>query len=159
MGPRWLTTRTVRLLHAQSVQAFGGSPGLRDAGLPESAVDRTRNVYAYTDGSSLFELAATYCAGIVRNHPFIDGNKRAGLLAARAFLFLNGYLFEPKEVDEVNLIMALAAGELGRAGPGRLVRRILDAQTTRSMIGPTVAGRRGRYARWYGWPARICWAR
>ena len=112
MEPVWLTTRTVRLLHAQSIQAFGGSPGLRDEGLLESAVDRARNVYAYADDPSLFELAATYCAGIVRNHPFVDGNKRAGLLAARAFLFQNGYLFEPKEVDEVKLIMALAAGEL-----------------------------------------------
>ena len=56
-------------------------------------------------------MAAAYCAGIVKNHPFLDGNKRAGDLAIRSFLLRNGYLFEPDEADEVVMIMALAAGE------------------------------------------------
>lgn len=126
MEPRWLTLQMVLALHAETVRMFGGSTGLRDAGLLDTAMDRARNVYAYADEPSLFDLAAAYCAGIVRNHPFIDGNKRAGLLAARAFLYRNGYLFEPTEADEVALILALAAGELDDR---RLARWITDYST------------------------------
>ncbi len=105
----------VMALHAETVAAFGGSPGLRDIGLLESALDRPRNLYAHGDDPPLFDLAAAYCAGIVKNHPFIDGNKRTGLLSARAFLFRNGYLFEPEERDEVTIMVALAAGEIEEA--------------------------------------------
>ena len=112
MEPKWLTKEIVLALHAESVAEFGGSPGLRDAGLLESALDRPRNLFAYGDEPSLFELAAAYCAGIVKNHPFVDGNKRAGDLAVRAFLRLNGYLYEPEEAEEVVMIVALAAGEI-----------------------------------------------
>ena len=99
-------------LHAVAVAEFGGSPGLRDEGLLESALDRPRNLLAYGDAPSVFELAAAYCSGIVKNHPFIDGNKRAGDLAIRAFLRLNGYLYEPEEAEEVVMIVALAAGDI-----------------------------------------------
>ena len=99
-------------LHAMAVAKFGGSPGLRDEGLLESALDRPRNLFAYGDEPSIFELAAAYCAGIVKNHPFIDGNKRAGDLAIRAFLRLNRYIYEPEEAEEVVMIVALAAGEI-----------------------------------------------
>ena len=99
-------------LHAMAVAEFGGSPGLRDEGLLESALDRPRNLFAYGDAPSMFELAAAYCSGIVKYHPFIDGNKRAGDLAIRAFLRLNGQLYEPEEAEEVVMIVALAAGEI-----------------------------------------------
>jgi death-on-curing protein len=112
MEPKWLTARLVQAIHSQAVADFGGSHGVRDMGLLESALDRPRNLYAYGDDPTLFDLAAAFCAGIVKNHPFIDGNKRTGDLAARAFLFRNGYLFEPDEADEVNMIVALAAGEI-----------------------------------------------
>ena len=109
--PKWLSKDMVLALHAMSVAEFGGAAGIRDEGLLESALDRPKNLFAYGDGPSLFELAAAYCAGIVKNHPFLDGNKRAGDLAIRSFLLRNGYLFEPDEADEVVMIMALAAGE------------------------------------------------
>ena len=115
--PKWLTRDMVQALHAEAVAAFGGSPGLRDVGLLESALDRPRNLSADGDDPSIFDLAATYCAGIVENHPFIDGNKRTGLLSARAFLFRNGNLFEPEERDEVTIMVALAAGEIDEAAP------------------------------------------
>ncbi len=115
MEPKWLTKEMVLAIHAEAVAEFGGSLGLRDAGLLESALDRARNLFAYGDDPSLFELAAAYCAGIVKNHPFIDGNKRTGLLAARAFLFRNDYLLEPEEPDEVAVIVALAEGEIDEA--------------------------------------------
>ncbi len=113
MEPKWLTVQLVQAIHSLAVAEFGGSHGVRDMGLLESALDRPRNLYAYGDDPTLFDLAAAYCTRIVKNHPFIDGNKRTGDLRARAFLFRNGYLFEPDEADEVNMIVALAAGEIG----------------------------------------------
>ena len=112
MEPKWLTLQLVQAIHSQAVAEFGGSHGVRDTGLLESALDRPRNLYVYGDDPNLFELAAAYCTGIVKNHPFIDGNKRTGDLAVRAFLFRNEQLFEPDEADEVNMIVGLAAGEI-----------------------------------------------
>lgn len=110
MEPKWLTVQMIRAIHAQSVGAFGGATGLRDENLLESAVARPRALFAYGDETSIFDLAGAYCYGIIRNHPFVDGNKRAGLLAANAFLHLNGYVFRPNEGEAVNIIMAVANG-------------------------------------------------
>lgn len=113
MEPKWLSVPIVKAIQLQSAAAAGGSEGVRDEGLLESALDRPRNLYAYGEAPTIYQLAAAYCAGIVQNHPFIDGNKRAGILAAVAFLDLNGYEFRPNEAEAVNVIMALAAGEIG----------------------------------------------
>ncbi len=110
--PKWLTVQLVLAIHSQAVAEFGGSHGVRDPGLLESALDRPRNLFAYGNDPTLFDLAASYCIGIVKNHPFVDGNKRTGDLAARAFLFRNGYFFEPREAEEVIMIIGLAAGEV-----------------------------------------------
>ena len=112
MEPKWLTVEMVRALHAEGVARFGGAAEVRDERLLESAVERARNLHAYGDDPSLFDLAAATCAGIVKNHPFVDGNKRAGALAAAAFLDLNGYDLRPAEPEVVTIIMALAAGEI-----------------------------------------------
>lgn len=110
--PRWLTMEMVRAIHEESLAIFGGAVGVRDEALLESAVAHPQSVFAYADKPAIHHLAAAYCSGIIRNHPFIDGNKRAGLLAARANLFLNGYDFDPDEAEEVNIIVELAAGNL-----------------------------------------------
>ncbi len=110
--PKWLTLEMVRAIHEESLAVFGGAPDVRDEALLESTLDKPRNLFAYGEAPTIHGLAAAYCSGIVRNHPFIDGNKRAGLLAARAFLFLNGHAFEPNEADEVNVILNLAAGAM-----------------------------------------------
>lgn len=110
--PTWLTEQLVLVLHAESLNRFGGTSGIRDQGLLESALHRPRHRHAYEKSVSLAELAAAYCFGLVKNHPFVDGNKRAGLLAARAFLFQNGYRFEPDEAQTVQMIEGLAAGEV-----------------------------------------------
>ena len=110
MEPTWLTSHVVLALHNQAVAMFGGSEGIRDVGLLESALGRPRQIFALGDSATLFELAAAYTYGIVKNHPFIDGNKRTGLLAARAFLFQNDYLFEADEADEVRIIIGVADG-------------------------------------------------
>ena len=103
----------VSALHRESVARFGGSDGVRDEGLLESALARPQNRHAYESDASLFMLAADYCLGIARNHPFMDGNKRTSILAATVFLSLNGCDFDPPETSIVQVIVGLAAGEIG----------------------------------------------
>ena len=107
--PTWLQKKLVLAMHAETLHQFGGTAGLRDEGRLESALDRPRNRHAFAD-PSLFELAAAYGHGIVQNHPFVDGNKRTGLLAIRAFLFRNGYRLNPDEVEMVQIVERVAAG-------------------------------------------------
>lgn len=107
---KWLTREMVLAIHAEAIVNFGGLPGVRDAALLDSALDKPKNLLADGEKPSLFDLTAALCVGIVKDHPFLDGNKRTGLLAARAFLFLNGQVFEPTEVDEVNMMVGVADG-------------------------------------------------
>ena len=86
----WLIEETLKAIHQRQIAEHGGSPGVRDEGLLQSALARPRNLLAYSDREpDLAELAASYAFGLVRNHPFIDGNKRTGFVAARTFLLLN----------------------------------------------------------------------
>ena len=109
----WLSRKLVETLHAETLSRFGGTEGLREEGLLESALAASKHLARYGD-PSVWELAAAYCEGLLQNHPFADGNKRAGLLAARAFLFKNGYRLEPEEAETVAVIRQVAAGEIGR---------------------------------------------
>ena len=113
---RWLSRRMVEAFHAESLSRFGGAAGIRDEGLLESALARPMNAHAYTPDANLFDLAALYCIGIIKNHPFIDGNKRTGVLAGRVLLALNGHRFAPDEVQIVMMILAAAASEIDEAG-------------------------------------------
>ena len=114
--PKWLAKRIVLAIHDEAVEMFGGTAGVRDDGLLESALSRPQNRYGYESEATLFDLAASLCHGTCKNHPFLDGNKRTALLSARAFLFLNGQAFEPREVDEVENTVAVASGELDETG-------------------------------------------
>lgn len=109
--PTWLTKKLVLALHAETLHQFGGSVGLRDEGRLEGALARPRNGQKFAD-PTLSELAASYCHGTVRNHPFVDGNKRTGLLAARTFLFRNGSRLDPDEAGTVSVVEGVAAGEV-----------------------------------------------
>tara|TARA_R110002072_G_scaffold2233_4_gene18372 strand:- start:1528 stop:1929 length:402 start_codon:yes stop_codon:yes gene_type:complete len=109
---RWLTPRMVQAFHLETLQRHGGGTGLRDEALLLSALARPRNRAAYDKSATLFDLAAEYGAGVVGNHPFVDGNKRTGLLAAVVFLSLNGYRLQADEADIVATIEALAAGRV-----------------------------------------------
>lgn len=113
--PVWVLPGTVLALHEQLLAAFGGSGGIRDEGLLDSALARPQNLLAYGQ-PSLFELAASYAFGLVKNHPFVDGNKRTGFAVAVLFLELNGYRFQAREADATVQTLALAAGELEEAG-------------------------------------------
>ncbi|MDX1562685.1 MAG: type II toxin-antitoxin system death-on-curing family toxin [Gammaproteobacteria bacterium] len=111
--PTWITVAIATAIHDEAIYEFGGLSGIRDQGLLESALDRPRNLLSYEPDSSLFQLAASLCIGLAKNHPFNDGNKRTALLATRAFLFLNGRALEPRQDDEVATLVAVAAGSLG----------------------------------------------
>ena len=113
--PQWLLRETVLALQERLLAEFGGLTGLRDAGLLDSALARPRQLFAYGK-PTVFELAAAYAYGLIRNHPFLDGNKRIGFIAAVAFLELNGCRFTASEADAALKTLALAARELDEAG-------------------------------------------
>jgi death-on-curing protein len=97
------------------LREHGGSPGLRDENLLESALARPRHLFAYESEVDAAGLAAAYGFGIARNHPFVDGNKRTALMAMYVFLGLNGWTLEADEAEAVRTILALAAGDLTEA--------------------------------------------
>jgi death-on-curing protein len=112
--PVWLELQAVQVLHDEQLAEHGGSPGVRDAGLLESALARPRNAWSYGE-QDLVARAALYAAGVMRDHPFVDGNKRAGFLAAYAFLDVNGLEIVADEVEVVVQCLALAASEIDDA--------------------------------------------
>ena len=112
--PVWVLRETVLTLHEQSLAEFGGVAGIRDEGLLDSALAKPENLFAYGK-PTLFELAASYGFGLVKNHPFVDGNKRVGFIVAVVFLELNGYRFQATEAEAAVRTLALAAGEISEA--------------------------------------------
>jgi len=105
---------TILAVHEQLLAEFGGLAGIRDEGLLESALARPENLFHYGK-PTLFELAASYGFGLVRNHPFVDGNKRIGFAVAILFLEINGCRFHAAEADATLCTLALAAGEMTEA--------------------------------------------
>ncbi|TRZ90657.1 MAG: type II toxin-antitoxin system death-on-curing family toxin [Rhodocyclaceae bacterium] len=110
----WILRRVIIAAHGEQLAEHGGAGGIRDAGLLESALARAQNLAAYGD-PDVAALAAAYGFGIVRNHPFVDGNKRAALIATELFLVLNGYELVAGDANCVLTVLALAAGELDEA--------------------------------------------
>ena len=113
--PRWVLREVVLALQERLLAEFGGLGGLRDLGLLESALARPQQLFAYGT-PDLSDLAAAYAFGLVRNHPFLDGNKRIGFATAVLFLELNGCKFTASEVEAVVQTLAFAAGALHEAG-------------------------------------------
>ena len=109
--PAWVLRETVLALHEQLLVEFGGSVGICDQGLLESALARPENRFAYQE-PSIVDLAAAYAFGLIKNHPFVDGNKRIGFAVAVVFLELNGYRFEATEADATVRTLALAASAM-----------------------------------------------
>lgn len=108
-SPYWLSAESIRVLHALVVDAHGGDAAMRDERRIDAVVARPRQQYAYGE-ESLARLAAAYAAGIVQGHPFVDGNKRTGFLAAAAFLELNGRSFVATQPLVVSQTQGLASG-------------------------------------------------
>lgn len=111
---RWLKQEVLIAVHDEQLAEHGGAEGVRDSGLLSSALARPRNLAEY-EKPSAFDLAAAYATGIVRNHPFVDGNKRMGFLAAYMFLALNGWELDAPEANAAAAVLELAAGEIDEA--------------------------------------------
>ena len=109
--PCWLTREAVLAIHAQLLARFGGSAGLREDNMLESALAKPRQLHAY-GRPNVYEMAAAYAFGIVKNHPFVDGNKRAGFVAAYTCLGINGFDFTAPEAEAVLFTRGLAAGDI-----------------------------------------------
>lgn len=120
--PLWLEERDALALHDRLLALHGGAAGVRDDALLQSALARPQQIHAYADAPDLLDLAAAYTAGIVRNHPFIDGNKRTGFVVGILFLELNGYRFTASEADAAQAVLELAAGTLDEAGYANFLR-------------------------------------
>ena len=110
--PHWISRRALLYLHSASLTTFGGSTGIRDEGLLDSALARPQNRFLYSRESDLSELAASYGFGIAKNHPFIDGNKRAAFHSVGLFLSINGHQLIADQLDAIQTMLNLAAGNL-----------------------------------------------
>ena len=109
----WLLEEAVRAIHERQISEHGGSSGLRDEGLLQSALARPQHLLAYGDPPpDAAALAAAYAFGIARNHPFIDGNKRTALVVARTFLLVNGNDVEASQEEKYLTFLRLAEGSL-----------------------------------------------
>lgn len=125
MSWRFVRRRALELLHDESLAEHGGRPGLRDEGLLESALARPHQLLAYGK-PDLASLAAAYGFGLIRNHAFVDGNKRAAFLAVGLFLGLNGQRLVTTQADATLTILALAAGDLGEEEFAQWLRQHLQ---------------------------------
>lgn len=110
--PVWIDQRDARALHDRLLALDGGAEGVHDHGLLESALARPQQLHADGDDPDMIALAAAYTTGIVRNHPFVDGNKRTGFVVGILLLEMNGYSFTAAEEDATQAVLGLAAGTL-----------------------------------------------
>jgi death on curing protein len=121
--PTWINDRDALALHDRLLALDGGAEGVRDAGLLASALARARQIHAYGEGADIIDTAVACLVGIVRNHPFVDGNKRTGFLVGVLSLELNGYRFTATEEDATQAVLSLAAGKLDEAAFTAWMRR------------------------------------
>lgn len=109
-------------LHAESIVEHGGAPGLRDRGALEMSFARPKQIMAYADGHlTIFDLAAALCVSIMRNHPFVDGNKRVGFSALGIMLGMNGLFLDVSEREAADMILSVAAGQRSEDDLGQWV--------------------------------------
>lgn len=124
--PRWLKIGQVIAVHSMLIEEHGGDTGIRDRGLIESTLSRSKNKFFYGSGSP-FEIAVVYAYGLNENHGFVDGNKRIGATAMAMFLALNGYELR---ADQPELVIMMEGVAKGRVGEGALAEWIEDNVTT-----------------------------
>ena len=114
MKPQWIDLSVVLAIHEQQITEHGGSLGIRDLGMIESALGRPQNLLLYND-PDIFDLAAAYGYGLTQNHGFIDGNKRTAYVVTRLFLVLNGYDIDASAVEKVITFERVGKGEIDQA--------------------------------------------
>jgi death on curing protein len=113
--PLWIEERDVLALHDRLLALHGGPVGLRDRNLLQSALARPQQYFAYSESPDMIGMAAVYTAGIVRNHPFVDGNKRTGFVVGILFLEVNGFRFTASQEDAARAVLELASGNIDEA--------------------------------------------
>jgi death-on-curing protein len=119
--PEWLDNNIILDVHAEQLALFGGADGIRDMGMLESALGRPLNKFSYGE-IDLAALAAAYAFGLARNHPFVDGNKRAAFASIIVFLGLNGIDFDVPPEEASAMILGVAAGEVSEESLARWIR-------------------------------------
>jgi death-on-curing protein len=124
---RWLKIDRVLAIHRRQVAEHGGDDGVRDLGLLESALARPLNINAYEPDADISQLAAAYAFGIVKNHPFIDGNKRTGYVVMETFLIRNNHEFNATPEDKYLTFLKLAEGRLSEDELVDWLRERIDA--------------------------------
>lgn len=120
--PRWLSRIVVDAIHADQLREHGGLPGVRDENALESALARPRQKWAYGNERDLAALAAAYGFGLVKNHPYRDGNKRIGFLAIATFVGINDHELDVTDPDVVTEMLGLAAGDIGEEDLAKWIR-------------------------------------
>ena len=113
-APVWVLRETVLALHEQLLAEFGGSGGIRDEGMLESTLGRPENLF-HQGRPAIYDLAASYGFGLVKNHPFVNGNKRIGFAVAALFLEINGHRLQAPEAEAAIRTLALSDGEVKEA--------------------------------------------
>ena len=127
-SPRWIDRLALLLLHEETLAEHGGVTGLRDEAALDAALARPQHVHAYESEADLARLVAAYCFGLVRDHPFSDGNKRAGFLALGLFLSLNGFELSVDQAEAAETILRLAAGKLSEKDLAEWIRKHMVRQ-------------------------------
>jgi death on curing protein len=118
---RWIEKQALLMLHDESLAMHGGASGMRDEGLLDSALARPLNLLAYGE-PDYADLAAAYGVGLAKNHPFVDGNKRAAFLSVGLFLALNGYRLTAGQAEATLTILAVAASDIDEAAFAAWIR-------------------------------------
>ena len=131
-APAWVDKRALLLLHQESLAQFGGAAGLRDEGLLDSALASPINKCTYEGCHDLAILAAAYGFGLVRNHPFVDGNKRAAFLAVGVFLAISGQRLTAKPIDAIEAVTSLSEGSIEEARFAEWISKNVRASNERS---------------------------
>lgn len=124
--PAWVLPAVARSLHSRLLAEHGGADGIRDEGALDAALGRPRQIFSYGK-PTLHELAAAYAGGLVRNHPFVDGNKRVGFMLSYVFLRTNGYRLTADEAEAAIMTLGLAAGRIPETEYAEWLRRNCEA--------------------------------
>ncbi len=123
----WISSKAICMLHEESLALHGGSRGMRDESLFESAMMRPQNLANYDENADIAEIAASYCYGLIKNYPFIDGDKRVAFLSVGIFLGINGYSLKVSPAEAIQAILGLASGDITEAAFAQWVRDHMEA--------------------------------
>lgn len=127
--PIWIDESDARALHERMIALHGGAEGVRDQGLLQSALARAQQMFASDQGADLIDMASADTAGIVKNHPFVDGNKRTGFVIGVLFLELNGLRLTAPEEAATNAVLSLAAGDMNENRYAAFLRENTTAES------------------------------